>query len=310
MASPIFQATNVVGGFMMAAPILPAQLAGGGLQLASVVASASISFVRVRNYMKTANATIFAPRGLTAKIMSTKKMMAAIGFTDTDCKGKLKLPPLNDLNDLNTYTDVSAGQNSIDGNNQVQPDDPRMRRLRALEGYISPCSFDVPAAPIPDGWLNKIGTAPLRWVNNRRAKEMDKARGKSLEKRLGKAPEVESEMDAAQREMDEIERKMIEIHQSAEHALSGTGAQVDSAEYSSIETWAESELKKLESAKAMELERRDKAIAEIYKSGDKKLEKISKKEQKVANRILWIVIMRADGSAGDELLDLGTLESQ
>jgi hypothetical protein len=45
----------------------------------------------------------------------------------------------------------------------------------------------------------------------------------------------------------------------------------------------------------------------VYKKGDKKLNKLAKKEEKIANRILWVVITRMDGSVGDDLVDVESL---
>ena len=70
-------------------------------------------------------------------------MMAVVGFTDTDAKGKLKLPLLNDLDDLITYNDVSAMRCSIDTKATSTVKDPRMLRLQVLESHISPLTFDV-----------------------------------------------------------------------------------------------------------------------------------------------------------------------
>ena len=44
--------------------VLPVQAVGGVLQVTSVLASAGVSFVRVRKFMKSTNAEIFTPRGL------------------------------------------------------------------------------------------------------------------------------------------------------------------------------------------------------------------------------------------------------
>jgi len=79
----------------MNVPILPVQAAGAGVQAISGLLSAGISFTRARKYMQMSNATIFAPRGLAANIMSTKKMMNSVGCHENNQKGKLKLPPLS-----------------------------------------------------------------------------------------------------------------------------------------------------------------------------------------------------------------------
>lgn len=263
----------------MGSQVLPAMAVGGVLQFGSVMASAGVSFVRVRKFMKEANNTIFAPRGLVCKLQTTKKMMAAVGFTDTDAKGKLKLPPLEDVNDLVVYNPEIAFQGESGGEKPLEKD-PRLLRLQALEGYIAPLDFDVSANPNPEGKLSKMGQAPLRWMNKKQMKKLDDAKAKSLKKREKKSAKVEAEEIKAQNEIAELDRRM--------------------------EGLQEDEMLQLELEKRHELEKRDAAIADIYKGTDKKMNKVYKKEEKVANRILWIVIHKADGTDGDSLFRTAT----
>lgn len=82
---------HIIGGTLLGSQILPAQAVGGVFQVTSVLGSAGFSIVRVRKFMKKANASMFKPRGLTVQLMTTKKMMAAIDFKNVDEVGKLKL---------------------------------------------------------------------------------------------------------------------------------------------------------------------------------------------------------------------------
>lgn len=263
----------------MGSQILPAMAVGGVLQFGSVMASASVSFVRVRKFMKEANATIFAPRGLVCKLQTTKKMMAEVGFTDTDAKGKLKLPPLEDVQDLGAYNPEVAIENGPEGKKPLDKD-PRLLRLQALEGYIAPLDFDVSANPTSEGKLSKMGQAPLRWMNKKQMKKLDDAKAKSLKKREKYSSKVEAEEIKAQNEIAELDRRM--------------------------EGLKEDERLALEMEKKLKFEKRDAAIADIYKGTDKKMNKMYKKEEKVTNRILWIVITKADGTDRDSLFRVGT----
>ncbi len=303
ISSPIFQLAHVVGGGLLGSQILPAQAVGGVFQVASVALSAGVSMIRVRSFMKKSNAELFAPRNLIAKIMSTKKMMTAIKCSNVDAKGKLILPPLDELKDLTPET----GAVIVRDPNRAAPapmvEDPRVRRTRALEGYISPLEFEeLPATP--KGVMDKYGGAPLRWLNKRQDTKLTKAATRSSEKRMSKAPEAEAEMERHELEIQEIERKMIEIHHAAEIEL----ADAPEDRYR-IEARAEQEIGILEASRDVEVERRNKALAEIYKKGDKKLNSLAKHEEKVANRILWIVITKIDGNTNSELMEVGSLES-
>lgn len=62
---PIFQVAHIAGGVLCSVQgVIPAQAIGGVLQVTSLLASAGVTFVRVRKFLKSANADIFAPRGL------------------------------------------------------------------------------------------------------------------------------------------------------------------------------------------------------------------------------------------------------
>lgn len=302
ISSPIFQMAHVLGGGLLGTQILPAQIVGGVFQIASVGMSAGVSMVRVRSFMKKANTDLFAPRNLIAKIMTTKKMMAEIRCNNVDTKGKLILPPLEELSDLTPETGAVIVR---DPNVAAPPstvEDPRVRRTRALEGYIAPLEFEAPA--LPKGKYDKYGGAPLRWLNKRQDAKLAKAATKSSEKRLSKAPEAEAEMEKSELAIQDIEHKMIEVHQASEAELAATPD-----ERYRIEARSEQEIAMLEAAREVEIERRNKALAMIYKKGDKKLNKLAKNEEKVANRILWIVITKIDGNGDDEQMEVGSIES-
>ncbi|KAG4437204.1 hypothetical protein IFR05_007323 [Cadophora sp. M221] len=302
ISSPIFQMAHVLGGGLLGTQILPAQIAGGVFQIASVGMSAGVSMVRVRSFMKKSNTNLFAPRNLIAKIMTTKKMMAEIKCNNVDTKGKLILPPLEELSDLTPETGAVIVR---DPNVAAPPstvEDPRVRRTRALEGYIAPLDFE--ASALPKGKYDKYGGAPLRWLNKRQDTKLAKAATKSSEKRLSKAPEAEAEMEKSELAIQDIEHKMIEVHQASEAELAATPD-----DRYRIEARSEQEIAMLEAAREVEIERRNKALALIYKKGDKKLNKLAKNEEKVANRILWVVITKIDGNGDDEQMEVGSIES-
>ncbi|KAK0114785.1 hypothetical protein ONS95_014266 [Cadophora gregata] len=301
ISSPIFQVAHIVGGTLLGTPIFPAQVVGGVLQVASVGMSVGVSMVRVRSYLKKANTNMFAPRNLIARIMTTKKMMAEIHFNNVDAKGKLLLPPLEELSDLTPETAVVVRDPGVAAPAPTI-EDPRVRRTRALMGYIAPLEFEE--AAIPKGKYEKYGGAPLRWLNKRQDTKLAKAATKSSEKRLSKAPEVEAEMEKSEQAIQEIVHKMIEAHHQYETELAATPG-----DRNRIEARSEQEIAILGRAKEVEVDRRNKALALIYKNGDKKLNKLARNEEKIANRILWIVISKINGNGGDEQMEVGSIES-
>ncbi|KAN0101480.1 hypothetical protein V8E51_011990 [Hyaloscypha variabilis] len=309
LSSPIFQVAHVIGGGLLGSQILPAQAVGGVFQVASVLGSAGVSIVRVRKYMKKKNEEIFKPRGLVVRILSTRKMMGVVGADgDAKGKGKLVLPPMEELKDLTPPTETaltiyqseSAGADK-DGKIAVEVEDPRMRRLKALEGLIAPLEFETETAPTR-GPMDKYGGAPLRWLNKKQDSKLQKAATRSVEHRRKHSGIVGEEFRDTEMELYGIEERMREIRVYAEKELDGEN---DTGRRYEVEARMESELAELEGRRE-ELEKgRDDRVKEVYKKGDKKLEKLAKKEEKIANRILWVVVTKMDESVANELVDVG-----
>jgi hypothetical protein len=310
LSAPVFQAANIIGGGLMGSQIPPAQLAGGVVQILSVIGSAGVSIVRVKRYLKKSTEEIFKPRGLCVRIMGTKKMMGAVGCENVDAKGKLALPAPGVLGDLTPppaalppYQGGAGDSDPGDRKEEVQVEDPRVRRLKALEGFIAPLEFEKEAAPTR-GPMDKYGGAPLRWLNKKQDAKLLKAATKSAEHRRKNTDVVEEEFLNCEAEIRGIEERMAEIRVSAKQELEGETRQEGRDE---VEARVESELAELEGRRT-ELEMgRDERVREVYKKGDKKLNKLAKKEEKIANRILWVVITRMDGSVGDDLVDVESL---
>ncbi|PVH74222.1 hypothetical protein DL98DRAFT_658957 [Cadophora sp. DSE1049] len=295
---PIFQVAHIAGGVLGSVQgVLPVQALGGVLQVTSLLASAGVSYHRMRKFLKAANADIFTPRGLVCRVMTTKKMMAAINFTEVDEKGQLKLPPLETVHDLGDFyrpsDPASINSDEIETNSQIETvsgvRDPRLLRLQALEGYITPLDFDVSSEPSPEGWLSKMGQKPLLWANQRQAKALEKAHAKHQKKCDSKASAVAAATLDSSNTIAEIDNKIEILHDSQGSFIQGSGHESE-------------ELERLEIAKQEEEEKREKKVKEIYGKVDKKIEKAYKKEEKVANRILWIVITNADGPVEEESL--------
>lgn len=251
LSAPIFQVMHVAGGGLLGSQILPAQAVGGVFQVISVAGSAGVSMIRVRNYMNKMQTSLFAPRGLAVKIMTTKKMTSTIGYQDADGKGKLILPPLNNVIDMGAFGDVPKGS-SEDGQVQFGPEDPRMRRLRALEAFVPPLIFDVPEDTRKFGVVKRWSTAPLRWVNNRPAKKIDEVREKSLEKREKRAVEAQAEMEKSQYELDELQQMINTLRMEMQQ---------------NPKPESENELDRFEKQQMRLLEDRQRAVEEIYAQG-------------------------------------------
>ncbi|KAH7236589.1 hypothetical protein BKA59DRAFT_460119 [Fusarium tricinctum] len=293
---PIFQVAHIAGGVLCSVQgVIPAQAIGGVLQVTSLLASAGVTFVRVRKFLKSANTDIFAPRGLVCRIMTTEKMMAAINFTQMDKKGKLKLPPLQTIHDLGIPHSYSAptsiSSEGIQTNSRVElvsgVKDPRLLRLQALEGYIAPLNFNVSEPSPPESWLSRMGQKPLHWANNRQMKALEKAHKKWHKSRDSKASATSAPMLNSSNNSTRISTNIEIFHHNQGNSIQGSAHE-------------SAQLEELQMVQKEEEEKRKKTIKETYRGVDQKLEKAYKKEEKVANRILWVVIAKADGTPVEE----------
>ncbi|EOD52740.1 hypothetical protein UCRNP2_446 [Neofusicoccum parvum UCRNP2] len=289
MMNPFFQAGFMASGMIMSVPILPVQLAGGGVQALAAIGSASITLIRGRKYLKKVNAEIFNPRGLAVRICTTKKMMGAVGMNET----KLTLPPLEDTNDLEfglSHTESGRSTPALEGS---VPEDPRMRRLRALEGHVTPITFDVPPQPLPEGALKRYSTAPTRWMNSRNMRGLIKGRDKGLKQQQEKAAELDEELTATNREIEELERLAIAQETVEDQYMRNQARSTGAGGRPAHQRMPSQDL-------IASRERKAQIIEEIKKAGEKKMKKSDKKEEKIANRILWIVITSLDNAPPED----------
>lgn len=228
----------------------PVQWAGIGLQVASGVASAATSYARTRAYIKAMNADLFHPAGLHCGVLTTKKLTAKLSYPEE----KLQLPDIEEQPDeLSRYSSKAA----VKATAQETPDrdDPRVRRVRALEGYVMPLDFDMPQQVKPDNFLRKMGANQAARMDRKQSKRMAKKRAKAL-KKTGKAAKIDRKIERLEMEKD----------------LSSNG---DSADLAKID-------RKIMKKTAKRAKKLDKA--------DDAKEKLQKKDSKTAQKVRWLVI--------------------
>jgi hypothetical protein len=123
-------------------------------------------------------------------------------------KSTLNLPPLDTFADI----DEDALAEPVDENQstgKTHPGDPRMRRVRALEGYAMPLNFDVPPPAVSRGnFLKRMGDAHVRWLSRRQQKSLTKKRGKAIEKDFEKQQNSEGKQLEAEQEFARLEREL------------------------------------------------------------------------------------------------------
>jgi len=200
VSHPIFEGLGLVGGVLgMAHGVHPVQIASAALQLTSGAASAASSYTRTKAYVKAVNADMFHPAALHATVLSTKKMVQEVGYSEET----LQLPPLETMEDRDREATTHACEAIQDGKMDLPKDDPRARRLQALQGYVMPLNFDVPTLTSPDNFLRKTGAASAA----RRARKQKEKMREMRERRTNKQAEAVEEQEKREKELGKEARK-------------------------------------------------------------------------------------------------------
>lgn len=257
------------------------QSVGMGVQLGSDLASAATSYARTRAYLQACNADLFHPTGLHVAICSTRDMMAKIGHPEE----RLRLPPLETTDDLDRDT------SSIDGDRHngkaeqrtMRPmDDPRVRRVNALKGYVAPLDFNVPAVAPPDNLLAKMGA----W-------QAQKAAAKNDEKEAKRRAKSQSKQSGGGESRGKDERKLDRKLAKLEKTLDKEGGKHKERDVRKSQRKYEREERKIEK----KLERR---AGKPEKEKGKSKDKVDDREEKQANKVRWVVITQWEGNEEDD----------
>ncbi|KAF2487395.1 hypothetical protein BDY17DRAFT_342161 [Neohortaea acidophila] len=262
VAHPLYQGASVVGGVMgMFYGLDPVQWAGIGLQVASGVASAATSYARTRAYVKAMNANLFHPAGLHLNVLTTKKMASKVHYPHE----KLQLPDIEQQpDDLSRYSSKQAAKAMAE--EMPDRDDPRVRRVRALEGYVQPLDFDMPQQVKPDNFLRKMGANQAARMERKQSRKMTKKRAKAFKKTAG-----------AERKQLKGDRKVSKLQQ-----------ELDLLETQDSQPSASKEELRRKIAK-VEAKRDRKVAKKTERSGDA-MAKADRRESKTAQKVRWLVI--------------------
>lgn len=265
----------------------PINFAGMGLQAGAGLASTGTSFARAKSYVKKANEELFGPRGLKVKVLKTRKMMVAVCGEGRE----LRLPPLVEMDaDSVSRAEWDSREN-----------DPRMRRMRALGDRVAEVVFDgLPEPEEMSGWWKKMGSKEAQKRDVKSTRNLMKRREKVWEemgKVSGKEYQKAAEYDKEIRELEEDRAEEIE---KAQRKLSGRKG-ADPKERAKIEEDLEKEIRKIDHdlQKLMRKKERrfgDLDIGNVSVAGHRsykvqeEMDKVDRKENKVAQKIYWIVI--------------------
>lgn len=256
------------------------QTVGMGVQIGSDLASAATSYARTKAYLQACNGDLFHPTGLHVAILSTKDMMARVGHPEE----RLRLLPLETADDLDRDTSSIDGD-AISGKAEQRAkrpmDDPRVRRVNALKGYVAPLDFDVPAVVPPDTLLAKMSAWQAQKAATKNDEKEAKRRVKSQAKQSGGG-------GGELRSKDErkLDRKLAKL----EKTLDKEGGKHKERDVRKAQREYEREERKMEK----KLERRAGKPEKEKGKG-----KVDDREEKQANKVRWVVITRWEGDEED-----------
>ena len=274
ISSPFFFGITLAASAVGFVPVVAAQVVGGVVATASSFAGTANSHVRTKRFVKAVNKNLFEPVGLQVRLLSTKNMLRAVNVDEQN----FALPPLPEFNAPET---------------QQEGEDPRRRWMQALDGIVSPLDYNAPEFTKQDNWLKQVGG----WA----AKHQDMKQAKSLTKRRENAKKA----IGAAHEQAALNEKSIEYTiRDLEASLNALIFQTSIDGYADFEKHRD--IAKYEEALRQE---QSKLIHERIKKEEiakKAIQKIDKKEQKVVQKIRWIVITpTSNAEVADEDIDDG-----
>lgn len=293
VAHPIYQGLGIVGGVMGAFyGVQPVQWAGMGVQAASGVASAATSYLRTRAYVKAINTDLFHPAGLHMHVLTTKKMMEKVGHPED----KLNLPPLDTTGEL---YDRKLSKDEVEHvlSNTSPQNDPRLRRLQALEGYVMPLNTDVPNAIAPDSFFKKLSATQADRMSRKQNRRMIRKRSR-IGKKSNKADRRQQRGDVR------LERLTSRADEQDADFQKQMSMCKDEREQEKLLKRHEKEQEKLNRKVEKRLAKTERKVEKSSNKAERRRDSVDKKEHKTANKIRWLVISRwvEDDTSDDDSL--------
>ena len=252
-ASPLLQGLDLAGGIVGMVPHHIPMMVGNAISLSAKVSTGAVSKGRVAMSLKKANSDFFGPRGLKVGLATSNAL-----------KAKLSMDPDAEL--------VSALEDSIGM-------DVQQRRMRALERYISPLTFDVPPPNEQTNSLERMSAWQVQRQLQASGKKALKDREKVMRKD-GSSEEISKAQKDFNKEMAKIEKDRSKAEKEFEKDSKKGGKDVEKA------VWRrEKQLQKLD----RELE---KVYEEFEKENRKKKKDVAKEDKEIeqANKVLWMLV--------------------
>lgn len=296
VAHPVFEAVNIVSSVIsIAVPLPDVQYAFGGLAIGAVAAGRVTSYARTKTYLKAINAKIFHPGGLHASIMSTTKTMEIIGCGEAS----LNLPALNTFADIE---EEKLAEPLEEGTHvdKIHVDDPRWRRIKALEGFVMPLDFNVPEVVSPDTLFKRVGDRHVQWLSRRQQEKFMKRREKALDKYQAEQDKIEERRLKGDQEVSKLEYQLIREQEKFESKMNAAEILVNNRDQDKFRVDHGKRTAKIETQIEKEKRKTEEAIEKHQQDAAKKLGKPDEKESRIARKIRWVVISAWSGEDDED----------
>ncbi|PLB38628.1 uncharacterized protein BDW47DRAFT_131250 [Aspergillus candidus] len=313
LAHPYLQAVSTTSHLLNFLPLLETQIVGLGVSVAAEYGSIKLSQARTQAYLRIANESLFAPRGLRVQILKTASMLETVGV-ESDV---LELPPLRGDGASSVegepprYGDGGereeggdGGEEGLDkgkggdggdrarGNNKEQYD-PQVRRLEALAGHVLPIRFDGERTD-SDNWLKRVTAKQERWFTTRQNTGLGVKRDKAA-RMAEKAERAGAEIDARIAEVEAVgegarERARERLAGPLGESLQGRGIVRDDLD---------KEMKGVERKLEKLRREREAKVTKVIIKSEKRVMRVEKRETKIAQKVMWVVVTGDDAGEGE-----------
>jgi len=183
-ASPPLRVVDAAGAALGLVPYHWAMIAGALMQVGSRTASRGVSNTLTDRYIRNANETYFAPRGLRVRLCRTAAMRQLIGLDARPTQ-----PPNQHMETAKAVgmhmervgLSLPIVRKIITRLHPAPPVDingpyldPTTRRTAQLVGYALPLTYDVPPAQAPAGVINQMGGLGVKLSQLKESREQAK----------------------------------------------------------------------------------------------------------------------------------------
>ncbi|KAK1145873.1 hypothetical protein N8T08_003819 [Aspergillus melleus] len=307
LAHPYLQAASATTSIFGFVPLLEVQLAALGVQVATEYGSIKLSQMRTQAYLRLANEELFVPRGLRVQVLKTRKMMEVVGvpgevFEVGDGGGRKTRDGEGEevFVDKDDPHDDGEGVEGFDETTKQQPtsptqesnddrSDPQLRRMSALTGYVQPLEFTADL-PLSENWLKRAAETQSRAFASRQNALFSGKRDKATKLAL-EAEEASRELDT---KLAEVETAQGEIRARARERLQGPLGESMQGRLI-VQEDMEKEMRKWEKKREKIDKEREKRVTRKLAQSQRGLERVEKREMKVAQRVMWVVVTEDDG---------------